>query len=186
MHETNDDLTALQRLLDASYARAGEHLRMIWERTRGSTRGSSATSSSASRSSTSPRSRPAVSPASPRSTASSSAATSGSARPTNSLRFRNIRANPAVSGAITRGGETFLILVHSRATETDPRGPEADGVADYVRSVYDLEATTSRSSTTTAAEPMVDDSAHHISADGLAALEAELRALETESRRAIP
>jgi hypothetical protein len=30
MHETNDDLTALQRLLDASYARAGEHLRMIW------------------------------------------------------------------------------------------------------------------------------------------------------------
>jgi hypothetical protein len=30
MHETNDNLTALQRLLDASYARAGEHLRMIW------------------------------------------------------------------------------------------------------------------------------------------------------------
>jgi hypothetical protein len=33
---------------------------------------------------------------------------------------------------------------------------------------------------------MADDSAHHISAEGLAALEAELRALETEGRRAIP
>jgi hypothetical protein len=33
---------------------------------------------------------------------------------------------------------------------------------------------------------MADDSAHHISAEGLAALEADLRALETEDRRAIP
>jgi transcription elongation factor GreA len=32
---------------------------------------------------------------------------------------------------------------------------------------------------------MADESAHHISAEGLAALEAELRALETEGRRAI-
>ncbi len=57
----------------------------------------------------------------------------------NSLQFRNIRANPAVSAAITRGGETFLVIVHGRATETDPRGPEADGFADYVRSVYDFD-----------------------------------------------
>jgi len=56
----------------------------------------------------------------------------------------------------------------------------------YGAFVLDPDATTSRSSTTTAAEPMADDSAHHISADGLAALEAELRALETEGRRAIP
>jgi hypothetical protein len=32
---------------------------------------------------------------------------------------------------------------------------------------------------------MTDESAHHISAEGLAALEAELHALETEGRRAI-
>jgi hypothetical protein len=30
MYETNDDLTTLQELLDASYARSGEHLRSIW------------------------------------------------------------------------------------------------------------------------------------------------------------
>jgi hypothetical protein len=32
---------------------------------------------------------------------------------------------------------------------------------------------------------MTDESAHHISAEGLPALEAELHALETEGRRAI-
>jgi len=30
MHETNEDLRALQLLLEASYARAGSHLRSIW------------------------------------------------------------------------------------------------------------------------------------------------------------
>ncbi len=45
--------------------------------------------------------------------------------------------------------------------------------------------TTSRSSTTTGAERCPTKPAHHISADGLAALEAELHALETEGRRAI-
>lgn len=49
----------------------------------------------------------------------------------NSARFRNIRGNRAVSGAVTRGLETFLVLVHGRAIETDPRGLEAGGFADY-------------------------------------------------------
>jgi len=44
-----------------------------------------------------------------------------------SARFRNIRANPAVSGAVTHGLETFLVIVHGRAIETNPRGPEAGG-----------------------------------------------------------
>src|SRR4029453_11297802 len=30
MYETDDDLRALRELLDASYARSGEHLRSIW------------------------------------------------------------------------------------------------------------------------------------------------------------
>ena len=30
MYETEDDLKRLQALLDASYARAGSHLRSIW------------------------------------------------------------------------------------------------------------------------------------------------------------
>ena len=56
-----------------------------------------------------------------------------------SLRFRNIRANPAVSGAVTKGLETFLVIVHGRAVETDPRGPEAGGFAAYPREVYDFD-----------------------------------------------
>lgn len=56
-----------------------------------------------------------------------------------SARFRNIRANPAVGAAVTRGLESFLVLVHGRATETDPRGPEAGGFADHARQVYDFD-----------------------------------------------
>ncbi len=61
----------------------------------------------------------------------------GSAEHSN--RFRNIRANPAVSGAVTRGLETFLVIVHGRAVETDPGGPEAGGFAEYPRAVYDFD-----------------------------------------------
>lgn len=57
----------------------------------------------------------------------------------NSVRFRNIRANPAVSGVVTRGLETFLVVVHGRAAETDPRSAEAGGFADYPRALYDFD-----------------------------------------------
>jgi hypothetical protein len=57
----------------------------------------------------------------------------------NSVRFRNIRRNPAVSGAVTRGLETFLVIVHGRAVEIDPRGPDAGGFADYARELYDFD-----------------------------------------------
>jgi len=57
----------------------------------------------------------------------------------NSARFRNIRANPAVSGVVTRGLETFLVVVHGRAVETDPRGADARGFADYARALYDFD-----------------------------------------------
>ncbi len=52
-----------------------------------------------------------------------------------SARFRNIRANRAVSGVVTRGLETFLVIVHGLAVETDPRGAEAGGFADYPRAL---------------------------------------------------
>ena len=55
-----------------------------------------------------------------------------------SQRFRNIRANPAVSGALTRGGETFLVLVHGTAVEVDPRGEAAEGFARMPRELYDF------------------------------------------------
>jgi hypothetical protein len=57
----------------------------------------------------------------------------------NSFRFRNIRSNSAVSAAITRGLETFLVLAHGGAIETDPRGPDAGGFADYARESYDFD-----------------------------------------------
>lgn len=56
-----------------------------------------------------------------------------------SVRFRNIRRNAAVSGSITKGSETFLVLVHGRAVETDRAGQEESGFADYARATYDFD-----------------------------------------------
>jgi hypothetical protein len=139
MYETDGDLTALQELLDASYARAGAHLRSIWgEDSR----------LDAPRlceelvgvqvldlGTVTPRGEPRVAPVD--GLFFRGHLWFGSAE--NSARFRNIRANPAVSGAITRGLETFLVIAHGRATETDPRGAEAGGFADYAREVYDFD-----------------------------------------------
>jgi Pyridoxamine 5'-phosphate oxidase len=56
-----------------------------------------------------------------------------------SFRFRNIRANPAVSAVVTRGLETFLVIAHGRAVEIDPRGPLAEGFARCPRELYDFD-----------------------------------------------
>jgi hypothetical protein len=55
------------------------------------------------------------------------------------VRFRSLWSNPAVSGSVTRGLETFLVLVHGRAVETDPRGLESEGFAAYPRELYDFD-----------------------------------------------
>jgi hypothetical protein len=124
MYESDDDLRALQELLDASYARSGEHLRSIWgEDSRLDAPGLREELVGVQvldLGTVTPRGEPRVSA-------------------DNSARFRNIRANPAVSGAITHGLETFLVIVHGRAIETDPRGPDAAGFADYAREVYDFD-----------------------------------------------
>lgn len=44
-----------------------------------------------------------------------------------------------MSAAVTRGLETFLVIVHGYAVETDPRGPDAGGFADYAREIYDFD-----------------------------------------------
>jgi uncharacterized pyridoxamine 5'-phosphate oxidase family protein len=139
VYETDDDLARLQELLDASYARAGSHLREIWgEETRLDARPLCAELAGVQvldLATVTPRGEPRVAPVDGLFFRGSF--WFGSAE--SSQRFRNIRANPAVSGAVTRGLETFLVLVHGHAVETDPRGPEAEGFAAYPREVYEFD-----------------------------------------------
>lgn len=139
MHETDADLERLGELLEASYGRAGSHLKGIWgEDSRLDAAGLVAELPGVQvldLATVNPRGEPRVAPvdgffyrghfwfgSSP-----------------HSFRVRNIRANPAVSGAISKGGETFLVIVHGEAVELDPRGPEAGGFARYPRETYDFD-----------------------------------------------
>jgi uncharacterized pyridoxamine 5'-phosphate oxidase family protein len=139
VYETEEDRRALQELLDASYARAGSHLRSIWgEETRLGADELSAELPGVQvldLATVTPRGEPRVAPVD--GFFFRGRFWFGSAE--SSLRFRNIRANPAVSAAITRGLETFLVIVHGDAVETDPRGSEAGGFARYPREVYDFD-----------------------------------------------
>jgi len=136
MYETDEDRRALQELLDRSYERAGSHLRAIWgeetrlgaEELRAELEGVQVLDLAT----VTPRGEPRVAPVD--GLFFRGHFWFGSAD--SSQRFRNIRANPAVSAAITRGLETFLVIVHGRAVETDPRGPQAGGFAAYPREVY--------------------------------------------------
>ena len=139
MHETAEDLLALQQLLDASYERAGAHLRSIWgpetrldaERLSSELPGVQVLDLAT----VTLRGEPRVAPVD--GLFFRGRFWFGSAD--DSLRFRNIRANPAVSGAVTKGLETFLVIVHGRAVETDPRSPAAGGFASYPVEVYDFD-----------------------------------------------
>ena len=139
MYETKEDLRALQRLLDASYARAGSHLRSIWgpedrldaDEVRLELTGVEVLNLAT----VTPSGEPRVAPVD--GLFFRGHFWFGSAE--SSARFRNIRANPAVSGAVTRGLEAFVVIVHGDAVETDPRGPEAGGFADHAREVYDFD-----------------------------------------------
>lgn len=139
MHETDQDLRKLQDLLDASYTRAGSHLRSIWgPETR--LEATAAVEELAGvqvldLATVTPRGEPRVAPVD--GLFFRGDFWFGSAE--SSARFRNIRANPAVSGVLTRGLETFLVIVHGRAVETDPRGPEAAGFAEYPRELYEFD-----------------------------------------------
>ena len=139
MHETPADLRALQALLDASYERAGSHLRAIWgPDTRISAEELSAEIGGVQvldLATVTPRGDPRVAPVD--GLFFRGRFWFGSAA--SSARFRNIRNNPAVSGSITRGGETFTVIVHGHALELDPRGIDAEGFAAYPRELYDFD-----------------------------------------------
>lgn len=134
-YETPDDLEALQRLLDDSYASAGEHLlgihtperRLTAEQLAGKLTGvrvmALATVSS--------KGEPIAGPvdglfyrgrfffgSSPE-----------------SVRFKHIAARPTVSGVHTVG-EELAVTVHGTARPIDVRAPENAGYLSYLREIY--------------------------------------------------
>ena len=138
MYETSEDLVALQALLDVSYNRSGEHLRTIWgPETRLPAQQVSLELAGVQLldlATVTPKGEPRVAPVD--GLFYRGHFWFGSAQ--TSVRFRNIRANPAVSGVVTRGLETFVVIVHGTAVEADPRSPEAGGFARYPRELYDF------------------------------------------------
>jgi uncharacterized pyridoxamine 5'-phosphate oxidase family protein len=135
VHETADDIAALQGLLDASYARAGEHLRSIHtpERRvhaedlvdvlRGVRVLNLATVNA--------RCEPRVGPVDGLFYRGKFWFGSSST----SVRFRHLRERPQVSGSHVVG-ETFAVIVHGRAVEVDIDAPVHAGFLDFIHEVY--------------------------------------------------
>jgi nitroimidazol reductase NimA-like FMN-containing flavoprotein (pyridoxamine 5'-phosphate oxidase superfamily) len=135
MHETPEELAAMQRLIDESHGGAGAHLRSIFDEERRMTAEQVAAELQGMQilalSTVTARGEPRVAPvdghlfhgrfhfgSSPE-----------------SLRFRNLRARPAVSAAVIRG-EELCVIVHGRAAEIDLSAPEHEAFLDHVSDVY--------------------------------------------------
>jgi hypothetical protein len=135
MHETPEDLAALQALLDASYARAGGHLlgihtperrldaRQLSERLQGMVLLSLATATADG--------RPIAGPVD--GIFYRGAFHFGSSP--DSVRFRHIRRRPAVS-ATHLPGEHLGVTVHGRAETIDLRDPAHAGFRQALLDVY--------------------------------------------------
>jgi uncharacterized pyridoxamine 5'-phosphate oxidase family protein len=135
MHENAQDLEVLQQLLDDTYTRAGAHVRTIHTQER---RVSAADVARILRgvrvlhlATVTAGCEPRVSPVD--GLFYRGAFWFGSAH--DSLRFRHVRARPAVS-ASHAVGETFAVIVHGRAVEVDMAASEQRGFRDYVLEVY--------------------------------------------------
>ncbi|HEY4098049.1 MAG TPA: pyridoxamine 5'-phosphate oxidase family protein [Baekduia sp.] len=135
MHETDDDLRALQELIERSYATAGRHLlsihepqrrlraEQVAERLDGMCLLALATSTADG--------RPVVGPVD--GIFYRGAFHFGSAP--DSLRFRHIRARPAVS-ATYLPGEELSITVHGRAAPIDVGSPQDAGFRRALLDIY--------------------------------------------------
>lgn len=138
MHETPEDLRALQRLLDESYERGGAHLRSIF------TPDKRLDAASLSRLLTGVRVL---------NLATVTAACEPRVAPVDglffrgrfwfgsspdSVRFRHIRARPQVSAAHTIG-EELAVVVHGVAGELDIQDPAQAPFRDYCVEVYGKE-----------------------------------------------
>jgi uncharacterized pyridoxamine 5'-phosphate oxidase family protein len=135
VHETDDDLRALQEVLDRSHANAGPHLRSIFS----DERRIPATELPAllpgvqvlALATVTARGEPRVAPVD--GLFYRGHWHFGSAE--NSARFRHIRARPAVSATHLRG-EQLAVIVHGRAREIDPRSGEQAGFRAYLNETY--------------------------------------------------
>lgn len=135
MHETPDDLASLQRLLDESYANAGSHLLSIHTPDRRMTASHLAATLTGVRvlslATVNARGEPRVGPVD--GLFYRGRFWFGSAQ--DSVRFRHIRARPAVSAAHTVG-EELAVVVHGTAREIDVEASDQRGFRDYLLEVY--------------------------------------------------
>ena len=135
MHETTEDLDALQRLLDDSYASAGSHLLSIHTPDRRLTASQLAEMLTGVRvlalATVTAKGEPLVGPVD--GLFYRGRFWFGSAQ--DSVRFRHIRARPAVSAAHTVG-EDLAVVVHGTAREVDVATAEHAGFRDYLLEVY--------------------------------------------------
>jgi len=135
MRETPDDIARLQRLLDDSYARAGEHLRSIMtperrlsaEQVCAELQGMTLLALSTVTS----RCEPIVGPVD--GICYRGLLWFGSAE--NSVRFRHIRVRPQVSATHTRG-EELVVTAHGLAHEIDKTVGDWEELKDVFREVY--------------------------------------------------
>ena len=135
MHETEEDLARLQRLLDESYAAAGGHLLSIHTPDRRMTAGQLSETLTGVRvlslATVTASGEPLVGPVD--GLFYRGRFWFGSAQ--ESVRFRHIRARPAVSASHTVG-EELAVVVHGNAREIDVDAAEQDGFRAYLREVY--------------------------------------------------
>jgi hypothetical protein len=134
MHESPEDLTQLQELLDASYAAAGEHLRAIHtDAARLSAADLVATYTDMQVlvvATVSADGRPLTGPV-------DSFLFRGTLRfgtSPDAVRARHLRRSPRISATHVRG-ETLVVTVHGRVRELDLRGADAD-FAELTRAHY--------------------------------------------------
>ena len=135
MHETLEDLRELQRLIDDSYSNAGPHLLSIHTPDRRLTASRLAELLPGVRvlalATVTARGEPLVGPVDGLFYRGRFWFGSGA----DSVRFRHIRARPAVSAAHTVG-EELAVVVHGTAREIDVGAPERAGFRDYLLEVY--------------------------------------------------
>jgi nitroimidazol reductase NimA-like FMN-containing flavoprotein (pyridoxamine 5'-phosphate oxidase superfamily) len=135
MHETPSDLERLQNLLDESYAAAGPHLREVITSERRLDASALAARLEGMKlltlATVTADGRPICGPVD--GIFYRGAFHFGSSP--ESIRFRHIRRNPAVS-ATHLDGEEFSVTVHGNATEIDLKSPEQAGFRRALLDVY--------------------------------------------------